>query len=74
MEPTQGATVVDETPAVQDTADQDTDQSDLMELVDQLREQVHARFPEQSARREQFDSHLDTVSMTVEHLVDEEQR
>lgn len=35
--------------------------------LDALRVAVHEQFPD-SARRQQFDSHLDTVAMTIDHL------
>lgn len=39
----------------------------LQALVDQLRDAVHETYPD-SARRAQFDAHLATVAMTIEHM------
>jgi hypothetical protein len=46
---------------------------DLKSTLDGLRQAVHERFPD-SPRRQQFDSHLSTVEMIVDHLEDEAQR
>lgn len=46
---------------------------DLQNLCAELDEAVGERFPA-SARREQFEHHLKTVMMCIDHLFDEESR
>jgi hypothetical protein len=47
--------------------------SDLQDLLAELQEAVDERFAP-SARKEQFDHHLKTVSMCLDHLFDEDTR
>ena len=46
---------------------------DAQACLDELAEAIQAQFPA-SQRREQFDRHLATVSMVVDHLFDEADR
>lgn len=47
------------------------EKADLLAALAKVRKQVTDRFPDQVARLEQFEAHLKTVEMLVEHLADE---
>ena len=46
---------------------------EILALLDEASDAVHEQF-EAGPRRDQFDSHLSTVKMCVEHLFDEAAR
>lgn len=44
---------------------------DFGSTLDELKTAVHQQHQGQAARLEQFDAHLDTVRMIIDHLADE---
>lgn len=50
------------------------EKEDLKAALAKIRKQAHDRFPGQPARLEQFDAHVATVEMLLDHLHDEAAR
>lgn len=48
-----------------------TSRQDKLAVLDELSTQLHDEFPDARARLEQFDAHLATVRMVVDHIYDE---
>lgn len=44
---------------------------DFVTKLNDIRQAMHELHPDNTARLEQFDAHLSTVAMCVEHLFDE---
>lgn len=47
---------------------------DAHALLDDLSKEMHDQHPDNRARLEQFDAHLATVAMVVDHLYEEAER
>lgn len=47
---------------------------DIQALLDEAADQYHQAFPDNVQRREQFDAHMATVKMVVDHAADEAER
>lgn len=45
--------------------------AEKLSALDELSKQLHEEFPDAGPRLEQFDAHLATVRMVVEHIYDE---
>lgn len=50
------------------------DRDAALALLDDLKTDLHDRFPGADARLAQLDGHLATVAMVVNHLFDEDER
>jgi predicted alpha/beta-hydrolase family hydrolase len=51
-----------------------TSREDFIGKLNEVKDAVHDLHPDNTARLEQFDAHLSTVAMCVEHLFDESAR